>query len=158
MKKNSLIAALFIGLLCGAWAGLAPLVNLSIWAGFASCTAYFASGKHKLPGLGITVLTNLVGVGTAWAMIQLSGLIGMAELGVGISVGAVVVLIVLMGDVPYLSFVPGIFVGCYSTFAINADYKLLIPSLVVGAILGMLCDWGAEITVNAIGDKEPVTN
>ena len=44
-----------------------------------------------------------------------------------------------------LAFVPGIFVGCYSTFAINADWRLLSASLVAGAVLGLLCDRGGAL-------------
>lgn len=155
MNRNLLLTASFIGLLCGLWAGLAPVVGLSIWAGFAGCTAYFACGEHKFRGLFLTIATTVVGVGTALGMIWLGDVIGAGGLGVGIAVGIIVMFIVLMGTIPWLTFVPGIFVGCYSTFAINADWKLLIASLLAGALLGMLCDWGASLVVKAFGDPEP---
>ncbi|MDO5746053.1 MAG: DUF1097 domain-containing protein [Actinomycetaceae bacterium] len=151
MDRNLLISASFIGILCGVWAGAAPLIGLSIWAGFAGCTAFFASGIHKFEGFFITSLTGIVGVGTALAMIWLSGVIGLGTLGVGLAVGLIVVFIVMMGAVPWLRFVPGIFVGCYSTFAIDGDWKLLIMSYVVGVALGMICDWGAEVLVKRFG-------
>lgn len=154
MNRNLILTATFIGLLCGAWAGLAPLAHLSIWAGFAGCTAYFASGKHKWEGLALTLSTTITGVGTAMAMIWLSGIMGGNNLATGIAVGVIVMGIVMMGALRWLSFVPGIFVGCYSTFAINADWKLLIFSLIAGTLLGMLCDWGAEILVNKLKPKK----
>jgi hypothetical protein len=87
-------------------------------------------------------------------MIEGSDFIG-PPLGTAVAVGAVVTLIVMMGAVKFLAFVPGIFVGCYSTFAINADWRLLGASLIAGAVLGMLCDWGAEIAVAKLGTDEP---
>lgn len=70
MKRNLVLAAVVTGILCGAWVGLAPFANLSIWAGFAGCTAYFASGKHGWSGLGLTIATTLVGILTALGMIH----------------------------------------------------------------------------------------
>jgi hypothetical protein len=154
MNRNLVITSLVVGVLCGAWAGIAPEAGLSIWAGFAGCTAYFASGAHKGKGLSLTLATTLVGVGTALLMIEGSDFIG-PPLGTAVAVGAVVTLIVMMGAVKFLAFVPGIFVGCYSTFAINADWRLLGASLIAGAVLGMLCDWGAEIAVAKLGTDEP---
>ena len=63
MNRNLVLAAVVTGILCGVWAGVAPLVNLSIWAGFAGTTAYFASGKSGAKGLFLTVATTFVGVG-----------------------------------------------------------------------------------------------
>ena len=154
MNRNLVLAAVVTGILCGAWAGLAPLVNLSIWAGFAGTTAYFATGKIGASGLFLTIATTFVGVGTALGMIAGSDLIG-PPLGTAVAVGAIVVLIVLMGAVKWLAFVPGIFVGCYSTFAIEGDWKLLGLSLLAGAVLGLLCDRGGSLAVKTIGDPIP---
>lgn len=152
MNRSLLAAAIATGILCGLWAGLAPLVGLSIWAGFAGCTAFFASGKPGLKGVGLTLATTIVGVGTALAMIWLGDIIG-APAGTGIAVGLIVAVIVLMGSVPWLAFVPGIFVGCYSTFAINADWQLLIASLVAGVVLGWLCQLGSKALAPLFGVK-----
>ncbi len=145
MSKPLLVSALFTGLLCGMWAGVAPIINLSVWAGFAGCTAYFASGKHKLEGVLMTIATNLVGVASAAAMIW-SGenLFGFLAGGVGgaVATGVIVSFIVLCASINWLSFVPGIFVGCYSFFAINGDWQLLSLSLVAGIILGLACEQG----------------
>lgn len=155
MKRNLVLAAVVTGILCGVWAGVAPLVNLSIWAGFAGCTAYFASGKNGVNGLLLTISTTFVGVGTALAMIAGSDVIG-PPFGTAVAVGGIVALIVLMGAVRWLAFVPGIFVGCYSTFAIEGDWKLLGLSLLAGAVLGLLCDWGGGRAVKTFGEPEPV--
>jgi hypothetical protein len=150
VNRSLLAAAVATGILCGAWAGVAPLVGLSIWAGFAGCTAFFASGRPGVKGLMITISTTLVGVLTALAMIAVGDTIG-APFGTAIAVGLIVTAIVLMGSVPWLAFVPGIFVGCYSTFAINADWRLLTLSLVAGAALGLACQWGGRLLEPAFG-------
>lgn len=163
MNRPLVIAAVVTGILCGAWAGLAPHMNLSIWAGFAGCTAYFASGRNGLPGVAITLSTTLVGVLTAIGMDHGGRFIG-EPLGTAIAVGAIVALIVLMGAVSWLAFVPGIFVGCYSMFAINMDWRLLVMSLVAGIILGYLCSEGGNLANQLIskqtgtGAGAPATN
>ena len=141
MNRNLVLAAIVTGILCGAWAGLAPLVGLSIWAGFAGCTAYFALGTPGLKGLALTLSTTLVGILTALGMIALGDLIG-TPAGTGIAVGVIV---------------PGIFVGCYSTFAIDADWRLLASSLVAGAVLGLLCQRGGELAGTFWGQPEQAT-
>ena len=156
MNRNLVLAAIVTGILCGAWAGLAPLVGLSIWAGFAGCTAYFALGTPGLKGLALTLSTTLVGILTALGMIALGDLIG-TPAGTGIAVGVIVAIIVLMGAVKWLAFVPGIFVGCYSTFAIDADWRLLASSLVAGAVLGLLCQRGVELAGTFWGQPEQAT-
>ena len=103
MNRNLVLAAIVTGILCGAWAGLAPLVGLSIWAGFAGCTAYFALGTPGLKGLALTLSTTLVGILTALGMIALGDLIG-TPAGTGIAVGVIVAIIVLMGAVKWLAF------------------------------------------------------
>lgn len=153
MTKNHAITSIVIGILCGFWAGIAPEISLSIWAGFAACTAFFASGRHKLDGLAITITTTLVGVAIALLMIEGSDVIG-APLGTAISVGILVTVIVMLGVLKFLAFIPGMFVGCYSTFAIDADWQLLGASLLAGAVLGMLCDSAADLAVAKLGSPQ----
>lgn len=161
MKRNLLLAAAATGLLCGLWAGVAPLLGLSIWAGFAACTAFFATGLKGGKAFAMTVATTLVGVLTAVGMIYGGNMLGGKNLGVGIAVGVIVALIVLMGQVKWLAFVPGIFVGCYSTFAILTgdsmwgDIGVLVLSLLAGALLGLACAKGGDLLAARFGDKEP---
>ena len=41
-------------------------------------------------------------------------------------------------------FCPGTFMGCFTTFAADGDWKMLVPSLAAGAVLGVACDYGAK--------------
>ena len=64
MKRMSSLFALSLvtAVLCGIWSFAAEAVGLPSWAGFAGCTAYFASGKHGVAGLKKAIPTNLAGV------------------------------------------------------------------------------------------------
>lgn len=140
MDKSKIAAALITGLLCGLWAELAGYAGLSVWAGFAGCTAYFASGSHRWKGLSLTSVCMLFGVLCGYGM-SAFGVI-MPTFGSSIiGVGVLVAVIVAAGSLKWLSFVPGSFVGCYTFFAINGDLLVLVPSLLIGAVLGLLCDW-----------------
>ena len=47
---------------------------------------------------------------------------------------------VILSGLRLFDFCPGIFMGCFSTFAANGDWKVLVPSIVLGAVLGVICD------------------
>ncbi|ROR96614.1 uncharacterized protein DUF1097 [Salana multivorans] len=166
MNKKLVAAAVVTGILCGAWAGLAGYANLSVWIGFAACTAYFACGRSRMSeALPMTLATVLVGVLTAFLMLWGSAPIG-GNVGTGLAVGVVVGLIVLMGAVKWLAFVPGIFVGCYSTFGYlavveNGDWTgahlwTLLGSLVAGALLGLACAELGRLAGERLVGPEPV--
>ncbi len=151
LSNPLLIPALFTGLLCGLWSAFAGYTPLNVWAGFAGCTTYFATGRHDLKALIMTITTTLVGALMAFLMILLEtkvlGFIGGPIAGI-LGVGSLVALIVLLGAVNCLSFVPGMFVGCYTFFAIDGlqdqNWLILCASLAVGAVLGFCCDIGGS--------------
>ncbi len=143
-----LFTAIVLGFFSGLWTGVAPLLGLSIWAGFAGFTAYFASGKHGVGALGLTWATSLFGVLCGWGMGQLGDLLGVSA-GPALAVGAIVTVVILAGRFKWLSFIPGTFVGVYSYFAIDGDWQLLAASLVVGAVFGLVGDLASN--ENAFG-------
>ena len=145
MKKMSPLLALSIStaVFCGIWAAVAPLFGLVGWAGFAGCTTYFSCGEHGLKGLKKTACTNLAGVLCGLAIFTLTGIIPvLGEWGVWCAIITFVMCIISRFEL--LSFCPGIFMGCFSTFAADGNWKTLIPSLIVGAILGVACDHGGS--------------
>ena len=130
------------GILCGLWGGYAGAIGLVAWAGFASTTAYFATGMRFLSGFFMTVITTLFGVFFAWLMIGGAEMLGGSDGAYAFAVGVFVMCIVLMGQVKWTAFVPGIFVGTFSLFAMpDNNVLLLVLSLLAGAILGLACDW-----------------
>lgn len=148
MNKTLIAIALVTGVLCGIWAGAAPAFNLSVWAGFAGCTTYFACGKQGWAGLRMALLTNLLGILGGYIMFMGSGVIGQImpnAVAVGAIVGVIVVLMVFCSAVDPISFVPGIFIGCFSFFAIDGNWQLLLPSIIGGAFLGAACERGGTL-------------
>lgn len=160
MTKSLLASAIFTGIFCGIWAGWASVFELNVWAGFAGCTAYFASGRHRLEGVAMTVATNLLGMGFGLLMVWLSDILSPAvseNVAVAIGVGFFVTCIVCCAAINWVAFVPGIFVGCYSLFAINLDWQTLGTSLIAGVILGVICDQGGAWTGKALKLNQEAT-
>lgn len=145
MKKISALCALSIStaVLCGIWTFLAGKFGLIGWAGFAGCTTYFASGKHGIEGLRKTIIPNLTGVLCGMTIILLSNIIpALGDLGIWCAIITFVMCII--SKFKAFDFCPGTFMGCFTTFAANGDWKLLSVSLVLGALLGLGCDLGGE--------------
>lgn len=143
MKKISSLGALSIATatLCGIWSYLAGIIGLIGWAGFAGCTTYFASGKHGVIGLKKTIIPNLTGVLCGMVIIVLSNIVPvLGEVGVWCAI--ITFVMCMISKFEWFDFCPGIFMGCFTTFAANGDWKTLTISLVLGAFLGVLCDYG----------------
>lgn len=144
-KKADSILTLSIAtaILCGIWAWAAGALNLIGWAGFAGCTTYFASGEHGLKGLIKTGATNMAGVLCGAAILALSTVMPvLGELGVWCAILTFVMCI--LSKTKLLSFCPGTFVGCFSTFAADGRWVGLVLSLLIGALLGLACDFGGK--------------
>ena len=143
MKKIGPLLALSTStaLLCGVWAALAPLFGLMGWAGFAGCTTYFSTGKHGWAGVLKTVCTNMAGVLCGMTIFFLTDLIpALGEWGVWCAV--ITFVMCILSWFKLLDFCPGTFMGCFCTFAAGGDWKILVPSLLLGALLGIACDSG----------------
>lgn len=145
MKKIGSLFALSIStaILCGIWVVLADATGLIGWAGFAGCTTYFATGHHGLVGLRKTVCPNLAGVACGMSIILLSNLV--PALGTwGVWCGVITFVMCIISYFKAFDFCPGTFMGCFSTFAANGDWKVLTLSLLAGAVLGFCCDYGGK--------------
>ena len=143
MKKMSPLLALSIStaVFCGIWAALATFTRLCGWAGFAGCTTYFSTGKHGKEGLLKTICTNMAGVLCGLAIFALTHFVpAFGEWGIWCAIITFVMCIISHFEI--VSFCPGIFMGCFCTFAAGGDWKLLVPSLLIGAALGVACDFG----------------
>ena len=143
MKKLSPLLALSIStaVFCGIWSALATFTGLCGWAGFAGCTTYFSTGKHGKEGLLKTICTNMAGVLCGLAIFALTHFVPVfGEWGIWCAIITFVMCIISRFEI--VSFCPGIFMGCFCTFAAGGDWKLLVPSLLIGAALGVACDFG----------------
>ena len=76
MKKMSplLAGSISSAILCGLWTYIAGATGLSIWAGFAGCTTYFASGKRGISGIVKSVSNNFAGVACGMSILVLGNM------------------------------------------------------------------------------------
>ncbi|WP_281646994.1 DUF1097 domain-containing protein [Parendozoicomonas sp. Alg238-R29] len=129
--------ALTTGILSGIWGWVSISLGLLTWAGFLGCTTYFASPVDGVKGLGLSILTNLSGVFWAVVIIELSSVMNLEVLGYVVT-AAVSFMMCIQAKKSWLSFIPGTFIGSCATFAADGNWKLVIPSLLVGALFGYL--------------------
>ncbi len=128
--------ALTTGILSGLWGWVAVSLGLLSWAGFLGCTAYFACPQGGLKGLAIASATVMSGVIWALVIIHGSALAPHLEIFSYVMTGIVAFLMCLQAQQVLLSFVPGTFIGACATFAGQGDWKLVVPSLVLGLVFG----------------------
>ncbi|OEF28129.1 DUF1097 domain-containing protein [Vibrio rumoiensis] len=132
-----LAISLTTGLLSGIWGWVAVSLGLLSWAGFLGCTSYFASPTQGVKGLGISLLTNLAGVG--WALVIIYGSQWFGNEIIGYVLTAMVSFFMcIQAKKQWLSFIPGTFIGACATFAASGNWQLVIPSLLIGGVFGYL--------------------
>ncbi len=128
--------ALTTGILSGIWGWVAVSLGLLSWAGFLGCTAWFACPQSGMKGLLISFCTLLSGVAWAQLIIHSSALMPHLEIASYAITGVVAFLMCMQAKSLLLSFVPGTFIGACATFAGQGDWRLVVPSLIVGLIFG----------------------
>ncbi|MCT4704292.1 DUF1097 domain-containing protein [Enterobacteriaceae bacterium H20N1] len=134
---NILISlALTTGILSGLWGWVAVSLGLLSWAGFLGCTAYFACPQSGLKGLIISLCTLCSGV--LWAQVIIHGSAMAPHLEIlGYTVtGVVAFLMCVQARHVLLSFVPGTFIGACATFAGQGEWRIVVPSLLLGLVFG----------------------
>ncbi|MDU2941857.1 MAG: DUF1097 domain-containing protein [Enterobacteriaceae bacterium] len=131
-----LAIAITTGILSGLWGWVAVSLGLLSWAGFLGCTAYFACPQDGLKGLAISACTLISGVLWALVIIHGSALAPHLESVGYIMTGMVAFLMCIQAKQLLLSFVPGTFIGACATFAGQGDYKLVVPSVMLGLVFG----------------------
>lgn len=134
--SDNVKSAFATALLCAIWIGVAPFAGLPGWAGFGGCTAYFACpAKNRLPIALICITSGIV-----YAMCSIH--LGKYVPGMTFAILTTFIITFLMCAGPrfkVLSFVPGAFIGSFSSFACNGDL-MVVPALLTGVFLGLACD------------------
>lgn len=123
------------GILSGIWGWLSISLGLLSWAGFLGCTSYFASPKEGVKGLASSLITNVSGVFWAMVIIHLSNVINIEIIGYVVT-AFVAFFMCIQAKQFLLTYIPGTFIGCCATFAASGDWKLVLPSLIVGGVFG----------------------
>lgn len=54
----------------------------------------------------------------------------------------------------WFDFCPGTFMGCFTTFAADGNWRVLAISLVIGAFLGLSCEYGGNWLYQAVNEKK----
>ena len=138
------------GICCAIWGFISGYLNLGLitWIGFAGCTAYFASGKHGLEGVKTSIFSTLSGFVTALFAMFISNLLpGNVALSVFMT-GLISATMCWQAKAKFLWFIPGAFMGCFSTFAAASsglqvfgdDLIRIVASFICGSILAISCD------------------
>lgn len=161
LAMNVILAiAITTGILSGIWGWVAVSLGLLSWAGFLGCTAYFACPTGGLKGLAISACTTMSGVIWALVIIHGSALAPHLEIVGYVMTGIVAFLMCIQAKQLLLSFVPGTFIGACATFAGQGNWKLVLPSLVVGLVFGYAMKnsglWLANRKARMQSAKEPV--
>lgn len=161
LAMNVILAiAITTGILSGIWGWVAVSLGLLSWAGFLGCTAYFACPTGGLKGLAISACTTMSGVIWALVIIYGSALAPHLEIVGYVMTGIVAFLMCIQAKQLLLSFVPGTFIGACATFAGQGNWKLVVPSLVVGLVFGYAMKnsglWLANRKARMQSAKEPV--
>lgn len=148
-----MITSLITGALCGVWSEFAPFANLAVWLGFAGCTTYFMTGKSGIQGVMGAMRQNLLGIACATVCIWLSVHFPFKGDQILYS-GFITWVMCYMGKFDAFSLVPGSFIGCFSTFAASGDLKVVIPAIIAGEFLGLICDKTGILAYTKFGKKE----
>jgi len=136
-------AALTVGILAGAWTYGSLSFGMLTWAAFIPWASFFAAGG-KAEGLKKAYAANLSGILWGYVIVLIYGAMGNTTLGfsVGVAVGAAAMCIQAR-YIPWLSFIPGAFLGCAAYFAAKFDWKAVLLAITIGAILAYCSEWGA---------------
>lgn len=133
-----LLGALATALLCTIWMFFANHTGLLGWGGFAGCTAYFAAPKKGLRGLPVLLACVASGMLYAFGCLYLGKYFPDETIGLT-STCVITFLMCAGGKFRLLAFVPGAFIGSFSSFAAGGD-PMVIPSILAGLLLGLTCD------------------
>lgn len=140
MRKisNNILSAFATSTLCTIWMLIANNVGLLGWAGFTGCTAYFAVPKKGLKALPLTFASVCSGMIYAMVSIYVGNASNLANVGLAFTF-VTTFLMCAASKIALLAFVPGAFMGSFSTFAAGGNL-MVIPSILIGVLLGYLCD------------------
>lgn len=150
MKKLTALS-LTTGILCGIWILLSSFLGIPSWVGFAGCTAFFAAGG-KVKGFKKAIFTTLIGVFWAMIIITISSYINIPYSS-AISTALITFIMCYQANISLFSFIPGTFIGAFSTFAAQGNWKLIVPALILGIILGIACESSGDHLFKTLNEE-----
>ncbi|MGL6113880.1 DUF1097 domain-containing protein [Cetobacterium sp. SF1] len=142
MKKLFFIS-LTTGILCGIWFYLGGILKIPVWMGFAGCTAFFAGGGLEDQGFKKAFFSTLSGVFWACIIIFLCKFFKEQYI-FAVITGIVTFFMCFQGAHKLFAFIPGTFIGGFSTFAAEGNWEKISIGLILGIILGFSCDYSGQ--------------
>lgn len=140
------------GILCGLWMEVSSVFGLIAWAGFAGCTTFFAAGGTK-DGIKKGLITNLSGVFWAIMIMQINQLLPVPHIG-AISTALITFIMCAQAKFSWFKFIPGTFVGSFSTFAAGGNWQGVAIALICGSLLGYACESSGIWLYKVAGAKD----
>lgn len=162
----SLLFALGLGtgICCAIWGWISsiPALGLITWVGFSGCTAYFASGKHGLEGVKTAIFSTFSGMISAIFAMFISGFLPTSVFLPVLMTGIISATMCWQSKAKALWFIPGAFMGCFTTFAaasvgvnvLSAEVIHVAISFICGAILAISCDTLGQIIFKKFGKED----
>ena len=154
---DGLIAnAISMGIVAWGWANFSAAVGASTWAGFMGTTTYYASGQRFIKGWVRGIIANMVGVLWAIICVEVSKSLQLPNIA-AIMTGVISFGIVAEAKWKPISFIPGVYIGCSTTFgmlALNGTYVSSATALLMGSVVGILSDAGGELLVKLTTKKK----
>lgn len=141
-----------MALYAGLWTLLCEWTGMVSWIGFAGCTTYFACGKKNWQGIKTAMVVNLSGVVWASVSIFLGGLWNWSG-STAVFCALISYVIILQAEMKTFSFIPGAYIGCFTTFAAAGDLKAILPAILAGVLLGWLTDVTGTKIYRWLGEK-----
>lgn len=119
------------------WVSIATFFGLIGWVGFLGSTSYFASpGGCK--ALAKTILCNVSGMLWALLLIKISLIWSVDNFYCSLLTGILALLMCIQAKLTLFNYIPGTFTGCCATFALAGEWKLILPSIIIGAVFGYI--------------------
>lgn len=148
-EMGSLTAlSLTTAILCGIWVEVSGAIGLLGWAGFAGCTAFFAAGG-KVQGIKKALPTTLCGVFWAMVIIQMCNYLNIGHIS-AISTALITFVMCIQAKIGLFEFIPGTFIGSFSTFASGGNWQGVVIALVIGVFLGFACETSGTWLFNTL--------
>ena len=147
---DMLIAAgLVCGVLAGIWIPLSVVAKFVGFVAFMAWATFYSCGDHGLKAFKSTLIHNITGLIWGWIMVALAGLFGpifgqLLGLGIAVFIGTVG-MIWGVKFIPFLTFIPGIFLGAASFFGAGYNFVAALIGLVCGAIIAYISEVGTGL-------------
>ncbi|WP_187296197.1 DUF1097 domain-containing protein [Tepidibacter mesophilus] len=135
------LVSLFSAIIAFIWSNISDLMNMFIWVGFAGWTSFcIANETDSIKKMIKSYSCNFAGIFWSMLTIYISSLIDIPIISNLLTCGFITFILIYQSRFKRFSCVPCSFIGCFTTFGLNGDFKMAAIGLLCGAILGYISD------------------